>query len=51
MTPEGKAYKEKQMAKDGEETELAKEEMEKAIPLDVPIVVQGNFGENWEEAH
>ncbi|MCB1189185.1 MAG: DNA polymerase I [Leptospiraceae bacterium] len=30
---------------------LAKEEMEKAIPLDVPIVVQGNFGENWEEAH
>ncbi len=30
---------------------LAKEEMEQAICLEVPILVQGGFGENWEEAH
>lgn len=31
--------------------QLAKQEMEKALPLDVPIIVQGDFGNNWEEAH
>ena len=30
---------------------LAKKEMEQAIKLDVPVVVEGNFGLNWEEAH
>lgn len=30
---------------------LAKKEMERAIKLDLPIVVEGNFGKNWDEAH
>ena len=31
--------------------ELAKKEMESALKLKVPIIAQGNFGENWDEAH
>lgn len=31
--------------------ELAKKEMESAIKLKVPIIAQGKFGDNWEEAH
>ena len=31
--------------------ELAKKEMETALKLKVPILVQGKFGENWDEAH
>ncbi len=30
---------------------LAKKEMENVVSLEVPIVVQGKFGSNWEEAH
>jgi DNA polymerase-1 len=30
---------------------LAKKEMESAIKLKVPILVQGKFGKNWDEAH
>ncbi|TGK58098.1 DNA polymerase I [Leptospira wolffii] len=29
----------------------AKELMENAMPLDVPIKVEGKFGKNWDEAH
>jgi len=25
--------------------------MESALKLKVPIIAQGNFGENWDEAH
>ena len=31
--------------------DLAKKEMETAIKLKVPIIAQGKFGENWDEAH
>jgi DNA polymerase-1 len=31
--------------------ELAKYEMENALDLSVPILVEGRFGKNWEEAH
>lgn len=30
---------------------MAKEEMESAMKLKVPIVAQGKFGGNWDEAH
>lgn len=30
---------------------MAKKEMESALELDVPILVEGNFGNNWDEAH
>lgn len=30
---------------------LVKEEMEKALPLNVPVVVEAGTGENWLEAH
>lgn len=32
-------------------TELVKTNMEGAMPLDVPIVVDSGFGQNWLEAH
>lgn len=31
--------------------QMAKEEMESAMKLKVPIVAQGKFGGNWDEAH
>jgi DNA polymerase-1 len=31
--------------------DFAKNEMEIALPLSVPILVEGKFGKNWEEAH
>lgn len=31
--------------------QLVKEEMEKAIPLEVPVVVEAGIGDNWLEAH
>ena len=31
--------------------EIAKSSMESAIPLKVPVVVEGRFGKNWDEAH
>lgn len=31
--------------------EMAKKEMETALPLTVPILVEGKFGKNWDEAH
>jgi len=31
--------------------QLAKCEMENVVRLEVPIVVEGNFGKNWDEAH
>jgi len=31
--------------------DLAKKEMEIALPLTVPILVEGKFGKNWDEAH
>jgi DNA polymerase-1 len=30
---------------------MAKKEMETALPLTVPILVEGKFGKNWDEAH
>ncbi len=30
---------------------IAKELMENALPLNVPIKVEGKFGQNWDEAH
>jgi DNA polymerase-1 len=30
---------------------LAKHEMETALPLSVPVTVEGKFGKNWDEAH
>jgi DNA polymerase-1 len=30
---------------------MAKSEMEKALPLSVPVIVEGKFGSNWDEAH
>lgn len=30
---------------------FAKKEMEKALPLKVPVTVEGKFGKNWDEAH
>ncbi|MCB1179705.1 MAG: DNA polymerase I, partial [Leptospiraceae bacterium] len=30
---------------------LAKKEMENVVRLEIPIIVQGNFGKNWDEAH
>ena len=32
-------------------TELVREEMEKALPLTVPVVVDVGSGRNWLEAH
>jgi DNA polymerase I len=32
-------------------TALVKEEMERALPLKVPVVVEAGVGENWLEAH
>jgi DNA polymerase-1 len=31
--------------------QLVKEEMEKAMPIQVPVVVEAGIGENWLEAH
>ncbi|GBF50039.1 DNA-directed DNA polymerase [Leptospira ryugenii] len=31
--------------------DMAKKEMETALPLSVPITVEGKFGSNWDEAH
>ena len=30
---------------------IVKEEMEKALPLDVPVYVEMGSGENWLDAH
>ncbi|TGN14149.1 DNA polymerase I [Leptospira ilyithenensis] len=30
---------------------FAKKEMEDALPLKVPVTVEGKFGKNWDEAH
>jgi len=34
-----------------EVTDLVREEMENALPLDVPVVVEAGSGKNWLEAH
>jgi DNA polymerase-1 len=31
--------------------QLVKEEMEKAMPLQVPVIVESGIGDNWLEAH
>lgn len=35
----------------GQMKELVKEEMESAMPLNVPVVVEAGIGDNWLEAH
>ncbi len=30
---------------------MAKKTMENALPLSIPVVVEGKFGSNWDEAH
>ena len=32
-------------------TAMVKEEMEKALPLKVPVLVEAGSGNNWLEAH
>ena len=32
-------------------TAVIKEEMERAMPLKVPVIAEAGFGDNWLEAH